>query len=71
MSPPPRTDTKVFSLVFFEIDSAIDIVPLIKFLFSKYPAGPFHNIVLESLITCLILLIELEPISKIISFFSI
>ena len=47
------------------------MVPLRKFLFSKYPAGPFHNTVLDCSIICLIFFIVLDPMSKIISFSSI
>ena len=54
-----------------ESTGTIDMVPLRKFLFSKYPAGPFHNTVLDSLIIFLIFFTVLVPISKIISFFSI
>ena len=50
VSPPPSTDIKDFSKVFFEMFSAIDIVPVEKFSFSKYPAGPFHRTVFDSLI---------------------
>ena len=67
VSPPPRTDIKDFSIVFFEILSAIDIVPFEKFSFSKYPAGPFHKIVLDDSIFLFIFLIVFSPISKIIS----
>jgi len=50
VSPPPRIDIKDFSIVFLEIFSAIDNVPFKKFLFSKYPAGPFQRTVLDSFI---------------------
>jgi len=54
VSPPPRTEIKLFLLVLFEINSAMDIVPFKKFSFSKYPAGPFHNTVFDLSIVCLI-----------------
>ena len=46
VSPPPTTEKILFDLFFSIIFSAILILPLAKFGFSKYPAGPFHNIVL-------------------------
>ena len=45
---------KDFKFVFLEIFSAIEIVPFKKFLFSKYPAGPFHRTVCEQSIILLI-----------------
>ena len=50
-----------FSLIFF----AISKLPLAKFGFSKYPAGPFHRIVLLSSIILFIIFTVLGPISKI------
>ena len=45
---------------------AISIIPAAKLGFSKYPAGPFHKIVLLSSIILQITLIVFGPISKII-----
>ena len=68
MSPPPTIDIKEFLFVLSEIFFAKEIVPFEKFLFSKYPAGPFQRTVLEISIILLIFLIVFGPISRIISF---
>ena len=47
VSPPPSIDIRDFVVVFAEIFFAIAKVPVEKFLFSKYPAGPFQKTVLE------------------------
>ena len=67
MSPPPTIDIKEFLFVLSEIFFAKEIVPFEKFLFSKYPAGPFQSTVLEISIILLILSIVCGPISRIIS----
>ena len=71
VSPPPSIDIREFLEVLSEIFLAIAKVPVKKFLFSKYPAGPFHKTVLDLSTILSILLIVSGPISKIISSFPI
>ena len=61
VSPPPRIEIKDFLTVFSEIFFAIAIVPIEKFLFSKYPEI-FHKIVFDLSITLSIISIVFGPI---------
>ena len=67
VSPPPATEKISFDLFLSAIFFPISKLPFAKFGFSKYPAGPFHKIVLLNSIILFILFIVFGPISKIIS----